>query len=96
LRKSRSRLSSESNRNSSWGEGKGAQYDVTGLQGPAPRKIKAHLGDECLIYVLAGRFGVDIKGDDEAEEKLQYELEVRPARLGHGIILLGIVLHVRR
>ena len=45
---------------------------------------------EALIDILFGRLGIDLGTDDEAEEELIRNLQMRPSGLQHRFVLLGI------
>ena len=47
-----------------------------------------HLHDHVLVDVLLGDLRVGVAGDDEAEQELVDELQVRPGRLERRVLLL--------
>mmetsp|Transcript_26369 Transcript_26369/g.72812 ORF Transcript_26369/g.72812 Transcript_26369/m.72812 type:complete len:279 (-) Transcript_26369:30-866(-) len=50
-----------------------------------------------LVHIFLGRFGVDLRADNEAEEEFISNLQVGPSRLQHGLVLLGVkVIGCRR
>ena len=54
------------------------------------------LDQKRLVNVLFDHLRVGLVRDDEAQQELVDVLQVRPRDLEYGLVLLGVVLHVRR